>query len=349
MRRALHAWAMRSARRLTLWLAVGASGAACGSGASSPAPRFPAGDHRDDGHGLLAHASASLVTADDDAPDSPIADDGMPHRRADDPATMFGGAEYGGSPYGDALYGGLGYGAMQTAPDWGAVQTPSMTYETEEGLVGAIEGVVSWTGALPPRVTTACGAQGNPTVHVGADRGVGGVLVYIEKVDVGRALPTYAKAASVGGIVIKRGCALMPSAQIVTPLPAMLTIQGDATAAKLHATAPTGAARAIELEEGGVAQLDTPSGVMRIDSDDGKLAPAWVIGVDTPYYAITDDAGRFRIDELAAGTYDVAVWQAPIATVGAGNTIAYGAPVVVHRKVSVDAGSQAARMNVALH
>ena len=39
----------------------------------------------------------------------------------------------------------------------------------------------------------------------------------------------------------------------------------------------------------------------RVDSEDGKLGAAWVIGLDTPYYAITDDAGRFRIDELATG------------------------------------------------
>ena len=70
------------------------------------------------------------------------------------------------------------------------------------------------------------------------------------------------------------------------------------------------------------------AGVTRVEADDGKLAPAWVIGLDTPYYAITDDRGRFRIDELAPGSYDVTIWQAPIATAGANGAITYGQPIV---------------------
>jgi hypothetical protein len=58
--------------------------------------------------------------------------------------------------------------------------------------------------------------------------------------------------------------------------------------------------------------------------------------MDTPYYALTDDHGRFRIDELAPGTYEVSIWSA----VG-------GTPTLQHRTVRVEAGKPA-RLDVTL-
>ena len=77
------------------------------------------------------------------------------------------------------------------------------------------------------------------------------------------------------------------------------------------------------------------------------FAAAWVIGIQSPYFSVTDDRGRFRIEQLAAGTYDVAFWQPPIAAMNGDGTFAYGAPIVVHRAIHVDA-KQTAKITVAL-
>jgi hypothetical protein len=71
-----------------------------------------------------------------------------------------------------------------------------------------------------------------------------------------------------------------------------------------------------------------------------------VIALDTPYFAITDDTGRYRIDELATGTYDVTFWQPPIASISRDGTWSYTAPIVVKRKVTV--GSKPAQLSVTL-
>jgi hypothetical protein len=71
-----------------------------------------------------------------------------------------------------------------------------------------------------------------------------------------------------------------------------------------------------------------------------------VIGLDTPYYALTDDRGRFRLDELATGTYEVTVWQPPVPAL-AGGALVYGAPIVAKRTVRVE-GARTARLDVAL-
>ena len=135
---------------------------------------------------------------------------------------------------------------------------------------------------------------------------------------------------------MKRGCALLPAIQIATPLPAALSINGDAKRARLRITPPAGAPKPAELQEGGRVSVQLVAGVTKVDADDGSLTAAWVLAIDTPYYAITDDRGRFRLDELAAGTYDVSIW-----------TAAGGTPTLVHRTVTVAAGKPA-RLDVAI-
>ena len=303
---------------------------ACGSQQRSR--MYPAGSDKDDGYGDLAQKSAHLfIGGGSDAPPAPH------HHRARPDA-------YGGDPYGGAAYAGDDDPDPDDTFDLaGAQAAPPPRYTPEVGLTGAIEGTVTWRGPLPPAQTTACGAV--PGMRVAANRAVGGVLVYIEHVEVGRTLPTLGRPISVGGIVAKRGCALGPAVQILTPLPAELTIHGDATEARLRVTLP-GGPRVLDLQPAGRLVLPAEPGVTRIEADDGSLAAAWVVASDTPYYAITDDRGRFRLDELASGTYDVTFWRPPLAT-AAGGKLVYGAPAIVHRSVKVG-GAHPARLDVAL-
>ena len=261
-------------------------------------------------------------------------------------ANPYGGDQYGGDGYG-GLFGGDPYGgatyAGWTIPQWSYSAPNRMPkYNITNGLTGAIEGVVTWGGAVPGKLMTTCGPIDNPTLRVGSDKGVRGALVYIEKVSIGRVPVNYGKPAVIGGLLVKHGCALTPAAQLVAPLPAALSIHGDAQRARVRI-----AGKSYDLDEAGLVRVEVKAGVTKIESEDGKLGAAWVIAIDTPYFAITDDTGRFRIDELAAGTYDVTFWQAPVATVGNDGVFSYGAPIVVHRSVTVD-GARPAHVDVRL-
>lgn len=308
-------------------LVAAASFALVACGGSQRAPLAPAGDEHDDGAGLLARASSSLALGDTDEPTAE--------------APGFGGNSYGGATYGGAAYGGSTYGNW-TPPQW-AYNAPNRIphYNVIAGLTGAIEGAVTWPGSPPPKLNSACGLVDNPSIHVGSDHGVRGVLVFIERVGIGRPLPYFSRPATVGGVVAKHGCALTPAAQFVMPLPAALAVHGDATRARLRITPPSGATKTADLEEAGRVMVDLAPGITRIDSTDDKLAAAWVLTLDSPYYAITDETGRFRLDELAAGTYDVTFWQAPLASATATGAFTYGTPLVVHRTVKVEAGKPA--------
>lgn len=305
---------------------------ACGSPQRSR--MYPAGTDKDDGYGDLARMSARLSVGGSPSP--------FAAHRARRPSTDPDpdGDAYGGDPYGGASYGG---GA--TTDSGAPIARALPRYTPRTGLTGAIEGTVTWRGAPPPPLTTACGPIESPGIRVAANRGVAGVLVYIERVEIGRAPPSVGRSPTVGGIITKRGCALGPALQILTPLPADLAIHGDATEVKLLVTLPGGSAP-FDLQPAGRIVLAARPGVIRVEADDASLAPAWVVAADTPYYALTDERGRFRLDELAPGSYDVTFWQPPLATTVNGKLV-YGAPVVVHRPVKVDP-ARPARLDLAL-
>jgi hypothetical protein len=312
---------------------------ACGSPQRSR--MYPAGSDKDDGYGDLARMSARLSIGG--GSDAPFA----VHRARRAPEAD----AYGGDPYGGASYGGDAT-TFSDAPimalqgSGGAIHIALQRYTPTTGLTGAIAGTVTWRGAPPPPLTTTCGAIANPAIRVAANRAVAGVLVYIEHVEIGRTPPVVgARPATVGGIITKRGCALGPAIQILTPLPADLAIHGDATEVKLRVTLP-GGTRPFDLQPAGRIVLPAQPGVTRVEADDDSLAPAWVVAANTPYYAITDELGRFRIDELATGTYDVTFWQPPLTTTVNGKLV-YGAPVVIHRSVKVDQ-ARPTRLDLAL-
>jgi hypothetical protein len=301
--------------------------AACG-GAPTPGGLYPAGSPRDDGYGELAQASTQLSLGDDG---------GLPPlaRRA-----RRGGA-YGGAVYGDDQDTDNPLERPERCHGRRCRAVPATPrYKATVGLTGVIEGSVRWRGEPARLPITGCGAL-TPTARPAAAT----ALIYIDHVEVGRELPNLERPVRVGGVVAKRGCALTPTLQILTPLPAELTIEGDATPAHLLVVAPT-ASEPLELPEAGRAVVAAQPGVTRIEADDGSLAAAWILATDSPYYALTDDHGRFRIDELAAGTYDVAVVRAPRPVNRAGKLV-YGDLVTIHRTVKVDA-ARPARLDVTL-
>jgi hypothetical protein len=291
--------------RLALFVVVAA---AC---RSAPAPALPpAGDERDDGAGVLARASVDLELGADGSAGL----DDSPRRRAH--TDEFGGTTYGGW-----------HGRLLTP-----AAHPSRYTVTLFGLDGTIDGVVTWSGTAPH---STCGG-----LRIGPDHAVRGAAVYIEHVTTGRPFPSYVQTVQVGGTLVKRGCALAPSVQVVAPAPAALEIRGDDTAVRLRVTAAGSASSTVDLQAGGAAMLEIGAGVTKLDGADGALGPAWVIGVETPYLTMTDDDGRFRIDQLPPGVYDLTIFSAP-GMIG-------GAPMIAHRQVRVGAGSPT-KLAIALH
>ncbi|MGE0545981.1 MAG: carboxypeptidase-like regulatory domain-containing protein [Kofleriaceae bacterium] len=311
----------------------------------------PAGAKGDDGHGILARASTRLMTSGDEAP--PADDErSQRHERSEMETFLEEGdaGEFGGTSYGGNGSGGPPY-ATYRVPPWQPVARVRSTRQLQRpGLTGSVEGVVHWRGAIPSRVTTTCGTI--EQVNVSADRSVAGVVVVFEPQRYVRSI-LYSDddergPPSIGGAIVKRGCALMPSLQPINPVPAALTVQGDAKRATISVRASSGEAKRYELQAGGRVVMPVGPGLTSIhDVDSAGAAPAWVFGIESPYYAITDDRGRYRIDELSPGTYRVTIVQPPIAQVAKDGKPVFGTPEITHRTVAID-GKRPSRLDVTI-
>jgi hypothetical protein len=283
-------------RRLAALVVV----AACSAGARPPGLP-PAGSPDDDGTGQLARASAQIELGGA-APGGRRAagDDGLG-------GTTYGGG-YGGTGH-DGGGGGIGLVPLPARQsDYAGVDVPSG---------GAIDGVVRWP--RPPAGPVRRRSSGE----------VEGALVYLVQVERGRPFAGAAagRVLGVGGLVERRDGALWPALQVVAPAPAAVTVS-NAGADRVVLVGTGELPFRSTLAAGDRRTVPAGAGVTRVADDAGRLTPAWIIGLGHPYYALTDAAGRFRLDQVPPGRYQLEVWHPPVA--GA-------APVIVRRAVAVTA------------
>jgi Polysaccharide lyase family 4, domain II len=313
--------------RLLVGLAVAA--AACGGTQRTPLPR--AGSAEDDGAGQLAAVSSGRVVGGVD-PFGPATE---PRRAA------FGGGGYGDDGYGGSLYGGALYGGYQ--PYGALVNPPAVPINSYRGVGvgngGAITGTVRWPH--PPSAPAVlhlagCGDVPNPSLALGRGAAVGDAVVHLDKVARGRSIPMAGKVLQVGGQIERRGCVLSPPVQVATPVPSMLTvINADAGRVELEVSGARGGE--VALDQGMRRTRPLLGGNVRVSDKSGGTTPAWVVSVPHPYYAMTDAEGRFRIDDIAPGTYDLVVWHAPVVTGVERGKVVAGAPIEVVQRVVVKA------------
>jgi hypothetical protein len=142
-----------------------------------------------------------------------------------------------------------------------------------------------------------------------------------------------------GGTVELRGCALTPRVQVYGPVPGGITVSNahDVPVAMM-ADRPDDSSSRVDyrLEVGGYKTVPVQgAGVIRIADQAGAFSPAWVIATTHPYYTLTDQRGRFRLDEVVPGDYTLVVWHPPVVTGVVDGVVQYGEPVVARKKVTV--------------
>ena len=70
----------------------------------------------------------------------------------------------------------------------------------------------------------------------------------------------------------------------------------------------------------------------------GRSESAWVVVAGNPYHVLTDERGRFVLDQVPPGTYTLVIWHAPVVVGRAPDGSAITRPVPsVRRRVTVGA------------
>lgn len=290
-----------------------------GCGSAGAPPLAPAGSLADDGVGDLARLSVKLEYrgVDDDRRQLTV------HESSDsDPLAGFGGFGYAGFGYGGDRYGGLLDVLPGIGDGWTGAPSTAERYDVEAvGDPGAIEGRVTWT--VDRGVSWPHGCDRAPVARAGAP--VVGAVVSLVGVETGRLEPLSASGAVTAG-----PCALTPMVQVVGPPPTTIAIDNRRPAA----VALTIGDAAYPMSPGGRLEVAADrTGPVRVGADD--LAPAWVMVAPHPYYAVTDDAGRFALDLVPPGRYQLAIWHPPLALGLDGERPRWSAPVTATREVTV--------------
>lgn len=192
---------------------------------------------------------------------------------------------------------------------------PAVAYEVVTvPEAGVLTGVVKFAGT-PPRLEAlpvnknrdVCGdSKPSEALVLGPDRGVRGAVILLEGVTRGK------KPA---------GEAVLDNARCVFVSHVTAVMAGERTRVKnsdaiLHNThgfqgKPTVFNLALPNRDQmiDITKRLTKPGIIRVVCDAHPHMSAWMIVHDSPYYAVTDERGGFRIEGIPPGSYKVTMWH----------------------------------------
>ena len=180
------------------------------------------------------------------------------------------------------------------------------TLESVSGIV-SVAGTYQRPKPLPVFKNRAfCGATVlDETLLVGAGGGLRNSVVLLRPMD--RKVETHPRAVTLDN----KNCAFMPHVQVATVGSDVLLKNSDPILHTVHARMGRETLFNVGLPRWRqVSKRFERPGVVRIDCD---VLHTWmsaaIVIADTPYFAVSDNAGRFKIDGLAPGRYEMEVWH----------------------------------------
>ena len=207
---------------------------------------------------------------------------------------------------------------------------------------GTLTGVVRFTGTPPKLEPIAvnknrdvCGdTKPSEALVVGPERGVKGSVILVEGVAKG-------KKGAADVTVDNNRCLFIHHVTATGPGDRVRVKNSDPVLHNTHGKLgkPTVFNLALPNKDQMVditKRLGKP-GVVRVLCDAHPHMSAWMIVHDSPYFAVTDDRGGFKIDGVPPGTYKVTMWHEGYHPKGVdkdGRPV-YGEPYTVTKEITI--------------
>ena len=192
---------------------------------------------------------------------------------------------------------------------------PALAYEVvtvADG--GTLSGTVKFAGT-PPRLEPlavnknrdVCGDQkASEALVVGPERGVRGSVILLEGVGRG-------KKGEADVVLDNHRCVFVHHVTVTTPGERARVKNSDPVLHNTHGflgkTTVFNLALPNKDQMIDITKRLTKPGVVRVVCDAHPHMAAWMIVHDSPYYAVTDDKGAFRIEGIPPGSYKVTMWH----------------------------------------
>lgn len=180
---------------------------------------------------------------------------------------------------------------------------------------GTIRGKVTFTGnpparkkIIPTKDKEACGSGVREVdqIVLGADKSVQDAVVYLKKVEKGKAWEKPAKTPAIDNVK----CDFAPHVQII-PAGDIEIVNSDPVLHNTHGFLDKVTVFNVALPNQG-QRIKRPlkrTGMVRVECDAHGWMLGWVYVADNPYYAITPKDGSFTITDVPPGAYTLVAWQ----------------------------------------
>jgi hypothetical protein len=110
-------------------------------------------------------------------------------------------------------------------------------------------------------------------------------------------------------VVENRECRFVPHAAVATVGSVLDLVNSDPILHTVHLYGPTEANVALPLKGMKIPHtLDRP-GLMIVKCDVHGWMHGYLVATESPYVAVTDNSGNFKLTDVPPGTYTVEVWQ----------------------------------------
>ncbi len=183
---------------------------------------------------------------------------------------------------------------------------------------GTISGTVKWSGPVPKELDfpvtkdpQICETDGRKTVSldrliVGADGGVANTIVYLKNISAGKALDLPEQRRHLD----QRHCRYIPHILLVPQNVALQMQSSDATLHTIHMDGAASYNLPFPFPNQISSRTMSTPGLVNLRCNGGHVwMNAEMMVVNHPYYAVTDESGRFEFTGVPAGTYQIVAWH----------------------------------------
>jgi len=206
--------------------------------------------------------------------------------------------------------------AFLVAATFAAAQNDYKVISVSDG--GTISGTIKWSGPAPHELEfpvtkdpQICEPDGKKMVSlerliIGPEDGVANTIVYLKNISAGKALVLPEQRRHLD----QRHCRYVPHILLV-PVSASLEMQSsDATLHTIHMDGAATYNLPFPFPNQVSARTMSTPGLVNLRCNGGHVwMNAEMMVVRHPYYAVTDESGRFEFTDVPPGTYEIEAWH----------------------------------------
>jgi hypothetical protein len=180
---------------------------------------------------------------------------------------------------------------------------------------GTIQGKVTFAGPppakkkiIPTKDREACGSSPRDVdqILLGPDKAVQEAIVYLQKVEKGKAWEKAAKPPEINNVK----CDFQPHVQVM-PAGDVDIVNSDPVLHNTHGFLDKVTVFNVALpnQNQRIKKPLRKSGLVRVECDAHGWMLGWILVAENPYYAVTGKDGSFTIKDVPPGSYTLVAWQ----------------------------------------